>query len=146
MRLWTIHPKYLDARGIVALWREGLLAQAVLTGHTKGYTAHPQLLRFKACHDPLGAIGGFLFNVQCEAVSRGYNFDVGKILRVNNSIRLTTTTGQVKYEFTHLLKKLLVRDPIKYQILIKCNDININPIFIVQAGNLEDWEKTDENT
>jgi len=25
MRLWTLHPKYLDARGLVALWREGLL-------------------------------------------------------------------------------------------------------------------------
>jgi hypothetical protein len=30
-RIWSLHPKYLDARGLVALWREGLLAQAVLT-------------------------------------------------------------------------------------------------------------------
>ena len=27
MRLWTLHPKYLDAAGLVALWREALLAQ-----------------------------------------------------------------------------------------------------------------------
>ncbi|HEU5178767.1 MAG TPA: pyrimidine dimer DNA glycosylase/endonuclease V, partial [Burkholderiales bacterium] len=32
MRLWSLHPKYLDARGLVALWREALLAQAVLRG------------------------------------------------------------------------------------------------------------------
>ncbi|WP_368086417.1 pyrimidine dimer DNA glycosylase/endonuclease V [Nitrosomonas sp. Nm34] len=26
MRLWSIHPKYLDAKGLLALWREGLQA------------------------------------------------------------------------------------------------------------------------
>jgi hypothetical protein len=36
MRLWTLHPKYLDARGLVALWREALLAQKVLRGATRG--------------------------------------------------------------------------------------------------------------
>ena len=36
MRLWSLHPRYLDAKGLVALWREGLLAQAVLKGQTKG--------------------------------------------------------------------------------------------------------------
>jgi len=30
MRLWTIHPKYLDRQGLLALWREALLAQKVL--------------------------------------------------------------------------------------------------------------------
>jgi len=30
MRLWSLHPRYLDAKGLVALWREGLLAQKVL--------------------------------------------------------------------------------------------------------------------
>ncbi len=34
MRLWTLHPKYLDPRGLVALWREALFAQAVLRGWT----------------------------------------------------------------------------------------------------------------
>lgn len=43
MRLWSLHPQYLDAKGLVALWREGLLAQAVLAGQTRGYKRHPQL-------------------------------------------------------------------------------------------------------
>ena len=43
MRLWSIHPRYLDSMGLVALWREALLAQAVLRGETKGYKFHPQL-------------------------------------------------------------------------------------------------------
>ena len=37
MRLWSLRPKYLDSQGLVALWREGLLAQAVLRGKTRGY-------------------------------------------------------------------------------------------------------------
>ena len=37
MRLWTIHPRYLDSRGLVALWRESLLARAVLRSQTRGY-------------------------------------------------------------------------------------------------------------
>jgi hypothetical protein len=32
MRLWSLHPEYLDANGLVALWREALLAQAFLQG------------------------------------------------------------------------------------------------------------------
>jgi hypothetical protein len=38
---------YLDGRGLVALWREALLAQAVLRGRTRGYR-HPQLARFRS--------------------------------------------------------------------------------------------------
>ena len=27
MRIWTLHPEYLDGRGLTALWRETLLAR-----------------------------------------------------------------------------------------------------------------------
>jgi len=39
--------------------QEGLLAKAVLEGKTKGYTAHPQLIRFKEQERPLDAINVF---------------------------------------------------------------------------------------
>lgn len=40
MRLWSIHPCYLDSKGLIALWRESLLAQACLL---KGeYTVCPE--------------------------------------------------------------------------------------------------------
>src|SRR5690606_6899395 len=42
MRLWSLHPRYLDRQGLLALWREALLARAVLRGETRGYTLHPQ--------------------------------------------------------------------------------------------------------
>lgn len=28
MRLWSLHPKHLDPQGLVALWREVLLARS----------------------------------------------------------------------------------------------------------------------
>ena len=75
MRLWTLHPKYLDRQGLLGLWREGLLAQAVLQGKTKGYRHHPQLARFQMHPDPVQAIAHYLREVHEEATRRGYNFD-----------------------------------------------------------------------
>ena len=72
MRLWTVHPSYLDARGLVALWREALLAQKVLLGKTKGYKAHPQLARFREAGDPVAVIASYLAAVHQEAAARGY--------------------------------------------------------------------------
>src|SRR5579862_5032823 len=79
MRLWTLHPKYLDAKGLVALWREALLAQKVLRGKTKGYRHHPQLARFKAHENPVVALAAYLREVHKEAKRRGYAFDGSKI-------------------------------------------------------------------
>ena len=58
MRLWSLHPQYLDPKGLVSLWREGLLAQAVIAGQTRGYRHHPQLARFLQSSDPRGVIAG----------------------------------------------------------------------------------------
>ncbi|HLW43123.1 MAG TPA: pyrimidine dimer DNA glycosylase/endonuclease V, partial [Candidatus Acidoferrales bacterium] len=78
MRLWSLHPSHLDGKGLVALWREGLLAQNVLRGKTKGYRFHPQLNRFRATKKPVIAIGTYLRAVAEEAKSRGYSFDASK--------------------------------------------------------------------
>jgi hypothetical protein len=75
MRLWTVHPQYLDAQGLVALWREGLLAQKVIAGGTRAYTRHPQLTRFRQHAEPLPLIAAYLCGVADEAARRGYQFD-----------------------------------------------------------------------
>src|SRR5690348_4205652 len=112
MRLWSLHPMYLDAKGLVALWREGLLAQAVLAGKTKGYKHHPQLKRFKECRNPRAAIATYLREVQVEASRRGYNFDAKKIGRGKVRAKsLKVTRGQLQYEWAHLRRKLKTRDP-----------------------------------
>ena len=71
MRLWTLHPQYLDSKGLVAAWREALLAQKVLAGGTKGYRHHPQLHRFQSHPEPRAAIAAFLRAIADEAVHRG---------------------------------------------------------------------------
>jgi hypothetical protein len=120
MRLWSIHPEYLDAKGLVALWREALLAQNVLLGNTKGYKSHPQLQRFKNANNPIGAIANYLWSIIDEAERRGYNFNRSKIVNKKTNSRISVTSGQVEYEYKHLLGKLNERDPDLYSKLKNC--------------------------
>lgn len=140
MRLWSIHPKYLDAKGLVALWREGLLAQAVLRGHTHGYRHHPQLIRFKEHRQPLGAISKYLHVVYCEAKARGYSFDRSKIRRVSKKLVVPVSHEQVRYEWGHLLRKLRRRSPHLWRAW-KLSDPQVHPLFRVRRGPVEPWEK-----
>jgi hypothetical protein len=140
MRIWSLHPQHLDAKGLVALWRESLLAQKVLLGATKGYRNHPQLARFKIHPDPLAAIGTYLHAVQCEAERRGYRFDAGKILRTDTTTKIAVTDGQVAYELAHLLAKLKVRDTTSYEKLAHIAQPSIHPLFMLVSGEIEDWE------
>lgn len=140
MRLWTLHPKYLDRQGLLAVWREGLLAQKVLQGLTKGYTQHPQLLRFKAHIEPLHAIANYLQEIQREATRRGYQFDAQKILATAPTAQIVATTGQLQYEWQHLLQKLQRRDPPRYQELHAVSP-EAHPLFQVVPGAVENWEK-----
>jgi hypothetical protein len=141
MRLWSIHPKYLDVRGIVALWRETLLAKKVLLGLTNGYTNHPQLVRFKNLKDPILGINTYLNSIYTESVNRGYMFDSSKIGVIDESIVIDVTTKQLEYEYTHLLNKVRVRDIKKYEELKGITVIECNPIFNIVEGNIEEWEK-----
>jgi hypothetical protein len=120
MRLWSIHPEYLDAKGLVALWREALLAQNVLLGNTKGYKSHPQLQLFKNANNPIGAIANYLWSIIDEAERRGYNFNRSKIVNKKTNSRISVTSGQVEYEYKHLLGKLNERDPDLYSKLKNC--------------------------
>ncbi len=140
MRLWSIHPKYLDSKGLVALWREALLAKKVLEGKTKGYKKHPQLTRFRQQKEPVKAINAYLATICGEACSRGYCFDKCKI-GLKTKAKMKVTSGQVGYEFNHLKLKLKKRDLNKYKELIKVNKVLANPIFNVVKGGIESWEK-----
>ena len=141
MRLWTLHPKYLDSRGLVAVWREGLLAQAVLLGKTKGYRHHPQLGRFKEGPSPVGAIADYLRAVHAESVVRGYAFAADKISRSKSRGRITTTAGQLAFEWDHLHAKLRLRDPRWRKGLSEVERPQPHPLFRVVAGGTEPWEK-----
>lgn len=141
MRLWSLHPRYLDAKGLVSLWREGLLAQNVLRGNTRGYQYHPQLLRFKQTRDPVGAIASYLRGVAEEAEYRDYRFDRSKIARISFKTQIPITRGQLKFEFAHLLGKLKTRAPGVYARLSKVPRVEAHPLFTVVDGGVEDWER-----
>jgi len=141
MRIWTLHPSYLDRRGLVALWREALLAQAVLRGRTRGYTQHSQLLRFRAQARPVGCIASYLRVVQAEGASRGYKFAFEKISRARHSRRILVSRGQLEYEWRHLQRKLAHRDP---EWLARIGEPSLprpHPLFRVVPGSVEEWER-----
>jgi hypothetical protein len=141
MRLWSLHPKYLDSKGLVALWREGLLAQAVLRGYTRGYRHHPQLARFREHPQPLAAISRYLHVVYCEAKARGYSFDRSKIRVVKKRLVVPVSHGQVRYEWRHLLQKLSRRSPQLWRSWSKVSRPEAHPLFKVRPGPVESWEK-----
>ena len=140
MRLWSLHPCYLDSKGLVALWREALLAKKVLQNKTKGYRNHPQLIRFRKSKDPLRAINMYLAEVYLEAEERGYHFSKQKINWVYKKSSLTVTHGQLEFEVKHLLKKLKTRNPKKFSEFALVGEIKTHPLFRIRKGNIEEWE------
>ncbi len=142
MRLWSLHPKYLDAKGLIALWREALLAKAVLSGLTKGYTQHPQLNRFKEDPSPLDRIDQYLSAVYLESVERNYHFDREKINWQYTPSEILVTSGQLAFEREHLLFKLKGRDPKRYNEIFKIDLLEPHPLFKTIDGSIEKWEKS----
>lgn len=140
MRLWSLHPKYLDSKGLVALWRETLLAKAVLEGKTSGYTHHPQLIRFRESGKPIDRINEYLTHIYIEAANRSFSFDRKKIGAFSESLSLEVTDKQINYEYAHLLKKLEIRDPIQYKLVSSKRNIEPHPLFKLIPGEIEKWE------
>lgn len=142
MRLWSIHPRYLDTKGLLAVWREGLLAKKVLEGKTRGYTRHPQLLRFRASKYPERAISSYLHFIWKEAQRRGYSFDAQKIGFVGRISKIPVTRGQIAYERRWLCRKLKVRDPGRCRKLERAGRVVAHPLFkTVPGAGIEPWEK-----
>jgi len=143
MRLWSLDPSYLDAKGLVALWREGLLAQKVLQGKTKGYKNHPQLERFREQINPEASIAVYLKAVCKEAARRGYCFNEDKIgIPSPEAERIKVSKGQAAFEMKHLCQKLEQRDPEKHKLIAPIKKIKLHPLFKNTPGKIAKWEKT----
>jgi len=144
MRLWSLHPRYLDPQGLVALWREALLARAVLRGETHGYTRHPQLERFKAHGQPRLAINSYLAAIHDEATRRGYAFDRSRIGPLQSVRPIPVTTGQLALEWMHLQHKLAARSP---SLLRRWDGLQMpacHPLFRRRPGPVASWERAGE--
>lgn len=164
MRIWSLHPSLLDRRALVACWRETLLAQKVLRGLTRGYTNHPQLIRFRAHPQPLEAVAAYLSGLADEADARGYSFNraligAGEDSTSENSadkaenphatvVRVPVPLGQLEYELAFLQHKVAGRDPEwEHQLserLAARGEVAAcaHPLFEVVPGAIEPWEKT----
>jgi hypothetical protein len=142
MRLWTLHPRYLDGKGLVAAWREGLLAQKVLRGETRGYTRHAQLTRFRAQPNSVEVVATYLGLLAKEAARRGYVFDVTKISAPRFGGKLVETRGQLLFEWRHLKRKLRKRSPELYRQCRGLGCPRASPLFRIVAGPVQQWEKT----
>ncbi|MBF0696149.1 pyrimidine dimer DNA glycosylase/endonuclease V [Actinomyces bowdenii] len=141
MRMWSLHPGYLDRAGLVACWRESLLAQAVLAGRTRGYRNHPQLERFRGAEEPRAAIAAYLWGLREEAVGRGYRFDPARIdlpLEECRGVGLRVTSGQMGLEAEHLRAKLEARAPERLPLPGR---LEPHPLFTVVPGAIEPWER-----
>jgi len=133
--------------GLGAVWREGLLAQAVLLGRTKGWKRHPQLLRFKRHKKPVSAVGFYLLEIYHEAARRGYRYDKSRILMSDRDVEgIGLTKGQLVYEFGILKERLERRAPEKCKelLVLERNEElpRANPVFRVVEGDVEDWERS----
>lgn len=142
MRLWSLHPKYLDRQGLTAAWREALLAKAVLQGATRGYTRHPQLQRFQAHAKPDLAINAYLAALHDEAVSRGYNFDASKAGLRKGVDAIQVNDAQLAYEWQHLLNKLSLRSPAIFELWQDETTPQPHPLFKVVECPIAEWERT----
>lgn len=142
MRLWSLHPKYLDARGLIALWREALLAQEVLRGNTAGYRHHPQLERFRAHPAPLTAMSLYLQSVYAEASARGYSFDRRKFRSTGKKIAIPVSKGQMRYEWNHLRRKLRQRSPTTLKRWAHASMPDAHPLFRIREGPVAAWERS----
>lgn len=145
MRLWSLDPFMMDRAGLVACWREALLAQAVLWDDTKGYKNHPQLDRFRAAADPRGAISLYLTSLAAEARDRGYRFNQALIRIAPAEKELVVTRGQLVYEFERLCAKVAHRDPDWYvEVLQGAKPICNHTVFTTYPGAIESWERVEE--
>ncbi|WP_275003390.1 pyrimidine dimer DNA glycosylase/endonuclease V [Promicromonospora iranensis] len=146
MRLWSLDPAMLDRQGLIACWREALLAQAVLLGRTKGYTQHPQLERFREHPQPAVAISAYLHGLRDEATRRGYKFDPQRISQpldehTGSAARIAVTAGQLDLEWQHLLHKLAVRSPVHRADVVSTEPPSPHPLFVVVPGPVASWER-----
>lgn len=147
MRLWSLHPRHLDAAGLVALWREGLLARAVLRGATSGYRHHPQLVRFRAHRRPLACLDTYLEAVCDEGERRGYRFDRSKLGHARVRARLPVTRGQIDFEWRHLRGKLRQRRARAGAAARRVTAWSVpararaHPLFQIVRGPVATWER-----
>lgn len=141
MRLWSIHPRYLDPPGLGGLWREALLAQRVVEGRTAAYRSHPQARRILGQADPWGAIHDYLLGVWEEGRRRGYRYDRTRISEHSDGHSMDVPRGQIEYELALLHFKLAARNKASLSDLPTLEQALPHPSITIVEGGIAPWER-----
>lgn len=144
MLLWSLHPKYLDTKGLGAAWFEGLIARSTLTGKTEGWKHHPQLLRFKNQPDPVAAIDSYLEPVYREGIRRGFRYNPELFNPAAPPVRMAVSRTQLEAEYGRLLEKLKRRNPEKYDAIKDLKQVEPHPMFDVLPSVMPQSVKTEK--
>ena len=96
---------------------------------------------FAHTHHPRLAINAYLAAVHSEATVRGYSFDRSKIGPQRKIELIVVTTGQLAYEWDHLLGKLSMRSPALFDRLRALRSPVCHPLFSPRPGPVASWER-----
>ena len=140
MRLWSLHPRYLDPQG----WSrcgETLLARKVLRGETRGYRHHPQLQRFREARDPQSAIDAYL----PRSTPRRRRAATRSTRTSSMPTRARKDPGRARAtrraRMGHLIAQARVAQPGAHVRWRELQRPRTHPSFRVVAGGVADWER-----
>lgn len=137
MRVWTIHPKYLNRKELSACWHDGLRALKVLSEPEKYQRFYEGLSVFRVQSEPVYALAKYLQAIGKEGVKRGLQMDLSLLPEVPKDFRLKIPVSEerIASERKLLTKRLagLGRWHLrKFQSMLPGRT---NPLFFVQNDN-----------
>jgi hypothetical protein len=145
MRIWSIHPKYLDSKELLNLWNETIQAKNEFLTKFSGHFSNKQLERFLDLKNPLEAINSYMSSIYREAVKRDFSVDDSFMdWDFDDSIQIPVTAGQISHEISKLKSRLRERDEKKLQKLNGRTFLELHPIFYSVPGTIEEWENDSE--
>jgi len=81
MKIYLMHPSYLDSKRLVETWRSSVLIKNVLIGKGgKNLFYNKYVCLFSRSHYPINFIIRYMIDVKAEADKRDFKFDSGLIL------------------------------------------------------------------
>lgn len=142
MRLWSIHPSYLDQKGLCGQWREAVMAKNALEDESHNYHNHPQMARFTTP----AQIHIYLKHLYFESQKRGYQFNeslFNEKANITDRWIIQVSREQIKYEFGHLADKLEDRSSAKHHNKLMESVIpKLHPLFVMRTVKSLDVHNT----
>lgn len=150
MRLWSLHPSYLDKQALQVCWADALQAleyykqeRAYMKGITNDLSPYfyPCLDRFRMTGSPIAHITNYLHGLCDESERRNTPFGRAKLPEFTPGLRLKVTDGQIAREEKLLLLQLNRRKQTQlWMDLFVAEYVQPHPLFEIVSGPVEPWE------